>query len=164
MIGTSELSITNDLSYLPAVQAFAGEVARECGFGEGDKARILLALEEAVTNVIEHAFEYGERATFKIIFEPRSTCLTVIVKDKGLPFAPNLVPQFTINKDLEHEPAYGLGSLLMRKSVDEVTFHNLGREGKEVHLTKYFPFKDITEYHTPEELQPFPQKPESTPS
>lgn len=89
MLGTSELSISNDISYLPAVQAFAGEVARECGFAEEDGERILLALEEAVTNVIEHAFEHGEKATFKIIFEPTSTCLTIIVKDKGLPFAPD---------------------------------------------------------------------------
>lgn len=57
-----------------------------------------------------------------------------------------------------------LGSLLMRKSVDEVSFHNLGREGKELHLTKYFPFKDITAYHSPEELEAFPQMTEPIPS
>jgi anti-sigma regulatory factor (Ser/Thr protein kinase) len=164
MLGTSELSITNDISYLPAVQAFAGEVAGQCGFGEKDRVMILLALEEAVTNVIDHAFEYGEKATFKIIFEPKSTCLTIIVKDKGLPYEPNLVPEFSIDSDLEHGSASGLGSLLMRKSVDEVSYHNLGREGKELHLTKYFPFKDITEYHSPEELEAFPQKSEPAPA
>jgi anti-sigma regulatory factor (Ser/Thr protein kinase) len=46
-------------------------VAKQCGFGEKDSAMILLALEEAVTNVIEHAFEDGEKATFKVIFEPK---------------------------------------------------------------------------------------------
>lgn len=56
MLGTSELVITNDLSYLPAVQAFTEEVARQCGFSEKDRVMILLALEEAVTNVIKHAF------------------------------------------------------------------------------------------------------------
>lgn len=80
--------------------------------------------------------------------------------DKGLPYEPNLVPEFNIEENLEHEAASGLGSLLMRKSVDEVSFHNLGREGKELHLfTKYLPFKDITEYHSPEELEAFPREP-----
>ena len=164
MLGASELSITNDISYLPAVQAFTEEVARQCGFSDKDRVMILLALEEAVTNVIKHAFEDGEKATFKIIFEPKSTCLTIIVKDKGLPYEPNLVPEFNIEGDFEHEAVSGLGSLLMRKSVDEVSFHNLGREGKELHLTKYLPFKDITEYHSPEELEAFPHASELTPS
>jgi len=157
MLAKSEISITNDISHLPAVQAYAEEVAKQCGFGENDRAMILLALEEAIVNVIEHAFEDGEKATFKIIFEPKSTYLTIIVKDKGLPYAPNLIPEFNINKDIMQEPLSGLGSLLMKKSVDEVSFHNLGREGKELHLTKYFPFKNITEYQTPEGIEAFPQ-------
>lgn len=157
MLGKSEISITNDISHLPAVQAYAEEVAKQCGFNENDRAMILLALEEAIVNVIEHAFEDGEKATFKIIFEPKSTCLTIIVKDKGLPYAPNLVPEFNINNDIMQESPSGLGSLLMKKSVDEVSFHNLGREGKELHLTKYFPFKNITEYQIPEGIEAFPQ-------
>lgn len=161
MIGTSEITITNNISFLPAVQAYAEEVAKQCGFGENDRAMILLALEEAVTNVIKHAFEDGEKQTFKIIFEPSSTYLTIIVKDKGLPYAPSLVPEFNIDKDLMQESLSGLGSLLMKKSVDEVSFHNLGREGKELHLTKYFPFKNITEYKGAGEMEVFSQTTEA---
>jgi len=153
---TSEITIPNDITYLPAVQAYAEEVSRLLGFNKKDISMILLALEEAVTNVIKHAFEKGENATFKIIFKPKSTCLTIIVKDKGLPYEPELIHDFNIDEAFEHKSAPGLGSLLMKKSVDEVSFYNLGREGKELHLTKYLPFKKITAYRTLEEIEAFP--------
>jgi len=153
---TSEITIPNDITYLPAVQAYAEEVSRLLGFNKKDISMILLALEEAVTNVIKHAFEKVENATFKIIFKPKSTCLTIIVKDKGLPYEPELIHDFNIDEAFEHKSVPGLGSLLMKKSVDEVSFYNLGREGKELHLTKYLPFKKITAYRTLEEIEAFP--------
>jgi serine/threonine-protein kinase RsbW len=112
---------------------------------------ILLAVEEAVVNVIEHAFEPAEKASFQIIIEPSTTGLKIIVKDKGLPYAPSLVPTYAVDSDLEKMESSGLGSYLMRKSMDEVTFHNLGKEGKELHLVRRLPFRNISDYHAPEE-------------
>lgn len=162
MLGTSELSIPNDISYLPAVQAYAEKVISCCGFGERDRMMILLALEEAVTNVIEHAFEGCEKTTFTILFECKSTCLSIAIRDKGLPYEPNLVPKFSVKSAAEQGSISGLGTLLMRQSVDEVSFRNLGRDGKETRLTKYLPFKSITGYLNTGELEAFPQKPKST--
>ncbi len=162
MLGTSELSIPNDISYLPAIHAYAERVADQCGFGERDKTMILLAIEEAVTSVIEHAFECGEKAAFTILFECASTCLSIAIRDKGLPYEPNLVPEFSVGSAVEQGLTSGLGALLMRKSVDEVSFSNLGRDGKEVRLTKYLPFKSITGYLDTGELEVFSQQPQST--
>ena len=54
------------MSCLSAIQAFARETAPAVGFDEGDTAKILLALEEAITDVIEHAYEEGEQAFFEV--------------------------------------------------------------------------------------------------
>jgi serine/threonine-protein kinase RsbW len=83
--GRSILTITNEITYLPAVQAFAREFSKEIGFGHDDQEKILLALEEAVVNVVEHAFESDEQ-TFQIIFEPSAGGIKIIIKDKGLPY------------------------------------------------------------------------------
>jgi serine/threonine-protein kinase RsbW len=58
--------------------------------------------------------------------------------------------------DLAGIPGTGLGSFLMKKSVDEIAFYNLGREGKELHLVKHLPYKSIVDYNKPSELEPFP--------
>jgi len=148
----SVITISNDIRYLQAVQAFTKEVARQIGFNTKDIEMILLCLEEAVINVIEHGFDPGEKDFFQVIIEPLTTGLKIIVKDRGLPYDPNLIPEFKIYSDIEEQTESGLGMFLMRRLMDEVSFQNLGREGKELHLTKYLPVKNITEYHTPEEL------------
>ncbi|MCX8110713.1 MAG: ATP-binding protein [Syntrophorhabdaceae bacterium] len=151
----SVITIPNDIRFLQAVQAYTKEVARQVGFDGKDIEMILLCLEEAFTNVIEHAFDPGEKDVFQVIIKPLKTGLKITVKDKGLPYNPDLIPEFKIYSDIGEQTESGLGIFLMRHLMDEVSFHNLGREGKEFHLTKYIPAKNITEYHTPEELHPY---------
>src|ERR1035437_7706087 len=98
---TSTLIVPNEMSYLPAIQAFAGETARAAGFDKHDVQKILLALEEAAVNVIEHAYEEGEEASFEVIFEPLTTGLKIIVKDKGLPFDPDELAEYTTPTDID---------------------------------------------------------------
>jgi serine/threonine-protein kinase RsbW len=153
---SSTITVPNDISYLPAIQAYAWEIAKQLGFQKMDIQMMLLALEEAIVNVVKHAFEPSERATYQVIFEPISSGLKIIIKDKGLPYAPSLVPEYIAPTGLDDIPGAGLGSYLMKKSVDELAFYNLGREGKELHLIKYLPYKSIEEYHKKSELELFP--------
>ena len=159
----SYLTIPNDLSFLAAIQAYTSEVAKAIGFQKSDIQMMLLALEEAVVNVVKHAFDPDEKATYQIILEPMSSGLKIIVKDKGLPFAPNLVPEYTAPARIDDRAGTGLGSFLMRKSVDEISFNNLGREGKELHLIKYLPYKSFEDYHKEGDFTPFPHPDETKP-
>ena len=148
----STITVPNDLGYLPAIQAYAGGIAGKLGFNESDTAKIILALEEAVVNVVEHAFEAGERESYEIIFEPVTAGVRIVVKDKGMPFDPGMVPEYSTPVDVDQVPA-GLGSHLMKTAVDEFEFRNLGRDGKEIHLIKYLPFKSVTDLHEASELE-----------
>jgi serine/threonine-protein kinase RsbW len=151
------LTVPNDLMYLPAIQAFVAEVAEKSGFGSSDTTMLLVALEEAVVNVVRHAFEAGEKATYQVIVERTVAGLKIIIKDQGLPYSPNLVPRFEVAADLESTPESGLGSHLMTRAVDEISFHNLGREGKELHLVKHLPYRSIEDINGPSELELFPE-------
>ena len=159
----STITVPNDLGYLPAIQAYAGGIAGKLGFNEADTAKILLALEEAVVNVVEHAFEAGEKESYEIIFEPVTGGIRIIVKDKGIPFDPGMVPKYSTPVDVDQVPA-GLGSHLMKTAVDAFEFHNLGREGKEIHLIKYLPFKSVTELHEAHELERYEAPSEKPPA
>lgn len=156
-IAPSTLTVPNDLSCLPAIQAYASEIAKAIGFPAGETAKILLALEEAVVNVVKHAFEASEEAVYHIVFEPLSTGLKIAVREKGLPFVPDEIPEYTPPGDIEQIPVKGLGSFLMRKSVDEVIFRNMGREGNELQLIKYLPFKSIVDLQDVSELERYPE-------
>ncbi len=154
---SSILTVPNDLVYLPAIQAFISEVADKIGFGRRDTTMMLIAVEEAVVNVVRHAFEPDEKATFQVIVKPGGSGITVIIKDRGLPYSPSLLPEYSAPSDIDGTANAGLGSHLIKKSVDEIFYHNLGRDGKELHLVKYLPYRSVQDMSSASELERFPE-------
>ncbi len=133
----SKLTLPNDLSFLTMAINFVLENANIMGFKDKEIKDIQLAVEEAVSNVIEHAFLPEEDAEFSIICERIPLGLKTIIKDKGQPFDPTAVPKYEPDNPEEAIAGGGLGFYLMHQFMDDISFHILGREGKEVHLTKY---------------------------
>ena len=64
---TVELTLPNQLSYLPVAQAVVREAARNCGFADATLSEIELGVEEAVTNIMKHAYDIEENPTFDIV-------------------------------------------------------------------------------------------------
>ncbi|MHB8110251.1 MAG: GNAT family N-acetyltransferase, partial [Syntrophorhabdaceae bacterium] len=156
-INESTLTVPNDIFYLPAIQAFVSEIGEKMGFDRRDVIMVLVALEESIVNVIKHAFEPDEQTTYQIIVQTMSSGIRVIIKDKGLPYSPSLVPEYAAPSDLDGAADTGLGSHLIKKSVDELFFQNLGREGKELHLIKYLSYRSVQDISSPAELERFPE-------
>jgi len=148
-----KLTIPGDLAYLSVAQLFVRETAKKCGFEGNNLHKIALALEEALTNVMKHAFEEDENDTIDIICDHSPLGLEIIIKEKGIPFDPEQLPEYSPVVDLESAVISGMGIFLMRESVDEVSFHNLGTEGKETRLFKYLPSKNIEAYLSEEEQE-----------
>lgn len=135
----SRLIIPVDLSYLHAVQAFVAEVARKAEFSEHECTAIQVGLEEAFTNIVEHAFGPEERAEFELDVRLCPAFMELILKEKGIPFDPQRIPSYRSDESRDDAASPGLGTFLIRKMMDEVSFHNRGKEGKELHLIKYRP-------------------------
>jgi len=133
----SILILPNNIYSLLAAQAYAGELTKKAGFDLTDGARVCLALEEAILNVVAHSFEPSVTAMYQIVFRITSSTFTIILRDHGLPFEEEAVlPQDMTGYDLDDYPASGLGLHIMRNSVDHVFVKNCPT-GKELHLIKY---------------------------
>lgn len=130
-----KLTAPNEIGALLPVLAFVEELASGLGLPKRDRLEVRLATEEAVTNVIEHAFEPGEQETFDIICETDSSKLTITIREKGIPFR----SCDAAGEDATEPRTAGLGLTLMQGAVDRVIFRNLGREGKELCLIKHLP-------------------------
>jgi anti-sigma regulatory factor (Ser/Thr protein kinase)/N-acetylglutamate synthase-like GNAT family acetyltransferase len=160
-VEVSSLSLPPDVSYMPVVRAYVREVAQKAGLSQDDINKVVLATDEAATNVIKHALLPKNDGSFDIICELSSLKLTVIVKDKGLPFSPEKVEKYCIEKVLDGREPKGMGLFLMENSVDEFTFHNNGFQGKAVHLVKYLDQKHIENCVDSANLTPHEQPVES---
>lgn len=154
----SKLTLPNDADYIDVAVAYVGEVAIKFGFDRDDRESLERAVGEAVSNVIEHAFDPTERAGFDISCDRIPLGLRVTVKDKGMPFDPAQAPECEYPSDASLDPGPGCGILSMRESVDELHFNNLGPDGKEIVLIKYLKGKTITDYFEACELGPFAEK------
>ena len=110
---SSKLTIPNDLSYGPIVGSYVKAVAQKVGFNEEDQMMIELGVDEAFTNVVEHAFEPDEEATFDIICERIPLGLQIAIREKGMPFDPSQIPVYDPGAKLEERSTTGLGFFLM---------------------------------------------------
>lgn len=102
--------------------------------------------------VINYGFDQVEPGKFDIIFEQQAMGLNIIIKEKGIPFDPSLIHQYskdTLTKDLDQK---GLGTFLMKQCIDEVSIRNLGRDGIETHLFKHLNNKQIHELISEQDL------------
>jgi len=157
-----KLTLPNNLSYVSIAQLCARELARKIGFSGDDLYKIELAVDEAATNVIQHAFEADENSTFDIIFERIPLGIKINIKEQGIPFDPSQLPKFDPHSLAAGEASKGLGIFLMKEAMDEVSFHNLGPDGKETYLIKYLHNKNIEDYFPSieqEASREIPQKP-----
>ena len=135
----SRLVLVNRLESLSPLLAFARERAAQLGFSKERSQAIELILEEAVTNVIKHAFKPGEEATFDVTFSRSPGKLVIGVEDRGLPF------------DLESAEGgrlAGIGLRLTGAFADELHFTNLGKHGKRVEIVQNLPAGDVRDHLT----------------
>lgn len=146
------LSLPPDLSYLRLAQMVIRETALKIGFTGDDLYQIDLAAEEAISNVMVHAFADQERENFDLICERAPLGMKITIKEKGLPFDPGQIPDYHPAENIDQMSASGMGVFLMKEYMNEVYFRNLGMEGKETNLVKYLPAKSIESYLSAQEL------------
>lgn len=109
-------------SSLSGVREFVGKAASECGLSSKAEYAVQLAVDEAFSNIIEHAYEGESREEVECICLLDEDSLTVILRDCGHPFDPNAVPPPDLKASLTKRKAGGLGLYFMRQLMDEIHF------------------------------------------
>src|SRR5687767_5004073 len=109
--------------HLHAIRTLCMTLAESMGFPKRDSETTALAVEEALTNVIEHAY-HGEKGTkMQVIFEMEGNKFTVRILHSGDQIDSG---QYILADDLAHlykqKKRGGLGVLIMKKCMDEVTY------------------------------------------
>lgn len=136
----SRLVVPSDTKYLQLIGDYISNIAKIAGFSIEEIKKIELAVDEACTNVIEHAYNSnsGRHFTIRTYFTAKE--LGIIIQDKGKPFNSKLLekPLF-VDKSEEG----GMGLILMRKIMDEVKFALKKGGEKEFHLIKYKSKKNV---------------------
>jgi serine/threonine-protein kinase RsbW len=139
----AHLSIPSSTRYLSEVRAFVRERAEAAGFEESTVGAIALAVDEACTNVIEHAYggvatsDGGELDTpVEVHIQADDIALVVCIRDRGVAFDRSAYEKPDIQKFAKRRKAGGFGVHIMHRLMDRVEYRT--REGvNECILTKY---------------------------
>jgi anti-sigma regulatory factor (Ser/Thr protein kinase)/GNAT superfamily N-acetyltransferase len=126
---------------------YARELATLADFSSAEVNALILAVEEACSNSMEHAFDREDSGSLILKGELTPTALTLAICDSGLPFDQSLAPVYQPPQDADPTQVslQGLGLSLISHAVDEVQWSGHGREGKELRLIKYRPLTDLAE-------------------
>ena len=133
-----EFRIPNETRYLASVREAVREVVSKAGFPESELNRLTLAVDESVTNVMEHAYENdleGE-LSIEIVLEVTARRFVACVRDWGNAFDPTAAPAPDLSTHVRDGRRHGLGIFLMRQIMDEVTYTSQPEGPNELRLVK----------------------------
>ncbi len=140
-----ELAISNESKNLSMVRTAVSEVLDMSPFDPTMRNKIIVAVDEALANVVEHAYQGGE-GEINILFDLDPSQLQVTIRDNGVKFSPGerLSTEINIHEHIRQGLKGGLGMFLMRQIMDEVRFgDNSGACVNELVLVKKLPPPEI---------------------
>jgi serine/threonine-protein kinase RsbW len=116
------LRVPSRTEFLALVRDATRQVAQVAGFDAAHADQLALAVDEASTNVIEHAYGGAADRAIELRFEDRGDALRVEVVDDGKPVDPRAVPEVDLRRYASERRTGGLGMHLMGRIMDSVTF------------------------------------------
>jgi serine/threonine-protein kinase RsbW len=130
------MNVPSKTENLSAVRDFISDAARRFGFADEDVSNIALAVDEACTNIIKHAYNFDASKEINIVVRMKSPEFEILIADKGKHFRPENVAMPDMKEYLTKYKKGGLGMLLMQKLMDKVEYR-IQPSRNVVRLVKY---------------------------
>ena len=108
---------------LAKISGYVRAQAAAAGLDDAALYAIELAVDEACSNVIEHAYKGEDRGDIRLTCEDLTDAFRVIIRDRGEPFDPQTVAKPDLESSImEREPG-GLGVFYIQNMMDHVQYH-----------------------------------------
>ncbi len=136
------LEIESRTDNLERARLFVAGIARRFRFNEEDVAKIELAVDEACTNIMKHAYKFNPARSIKILVtlensQSEKQRLVVNIRDTGMSFNPKEYHGPDMNEYFKKYRVGGLRIMIMKKLMDEVRYNIQPGKPNEVTLVKY---------------------------
>jgi serine phosphatase RsbU (regulator of sigma subunit)/anti-sigma regulatory factor (Ser/Thr protein kinase)/tetratricopeptide (TPR) repeat protein/transposase len=130
-----EIRVPAHIDYLSDLREFVTQIGHKNGFSDKLINAFKLAVDEAATNIIRHAYRDGE-GLITIRAFVKSNSLTLSIIDQGTYFDPKRVKDPDLNRYINIGKKGGLGIFIMRKLMDVIDYRKT-EEGNELRITKH---------------------------
>lgn len=137
-------SITTTASFkacyknLSDISLFVTKAANAAELNEQATYAVQRAVDEACSNIIEHAYQGKEGGDIECLCIACEYGLIVQLRDYGKPFEPKKIPSPNLKSELAERSVGGLGLYFMHRLMDEVSFEFSSTDnGNSVTMVKY---------------------------
>lgn len=121
---------------LAAIGEYVTRAAEAAGLDARSVEGVELAVDEACSNIIEHAYGGEGRGDIEVTYRIDGDGLTVLLRDYGQPFDTDRVPEPDLQAPLEDRDAGGLGLHFIRQLMDQVRFEFTAGSGNVLTMVK----------------------------
>jgi len=132
------ISITSCPAHLPVVRAAVEKLCQLAGFDERAAAGVVVSVDEALANVIKHAYDGREGEPIELALRAltegdRQAGIEVVLTDHGRTVDPETIR----GRDLADVRPGGLGTHIMGACMDSVEYAHQQAGGTRLTMVKY---------------------------
>ena len=132
-----QLKIPSQSDNLSLIRDVVTKIASRMGFDTDEASKIELAVDEACTNVIKHAYANNSDQMIEISIKIDQEKLIIIVADNGKGFNPDKIKFPDLNESIKKGRQGGLGLCLIKTLMDKVEFEIKPGSKNQVKMIKY---------------------------
>lgn len=118
-----EIIIDNNIDEIIRITQFIEELGLTLQLPSGITMSVNLAIEEAISNIIRHAYPLGKQSDIILRVNISPGLLTFLIIDDGLSFDPSQKTSTEETVPLEQRLTEGLGLFLIRRTMDEIEYN-----------------------------------------
>ena len=129
------LSVSADHGQLAEIRKFVAQEGRYQGLDDKAIRELQLVVDEACTNIVEHA--YGEQGgEIELTIESTEDGVRVVLRDWGASFDPDAISAPDVTAPLEQRRLGGMGLFIMRQLMNKVSFDFDEKNGNTLTMVK----------------------------
>ena len=122
---------------LAEIATFIHSSCQEASFDNKACYSVETAVDEACSNIIEHAYLGNKDGVIDICCQVNQNGIEVTLIDHGQSFDPGIISEPDLTASIEDRDTHGLGLFFIRKLMDKVTFSRGNDQSNILILTKY---------------------------
>ena len=130
------LGVPSATAHQAMIRSFIGHALEKAGFDEMEINMLVLAVDEAVANVNEHAYSGDESKEVKVSVVVGDDQVQIEIADTGKGFDPAKVTQKGLEQLVAERKSGGLGLRLIQKIMDDVHYQIVPGEKNELRMVK----------------------------
>lgn len=128
-----EIKLPSDPKFLKIIRSAMNHVGETMGFSQDETNNITLAVDEACSNIIKHAYGGSTNQPIHILCHLYKDRLEILLRDFGKKADINEIK----SRELDDVRPGGLGVHLIKSVMDIVNYDNSLEQGNQLRLVKF---------------------------